>query len=94
MTIRLICLSGVLVGAIAMPAAAAGQGRGDHDTPQTQRQSEERSGKRYHRPACRDDYDGWVVCRGADGQWYRQRERYYDYWEPDSPWDVFDHLFD
>ena len=38
-SLRLICLTGLLMGALAIPAAAD-QGRRDHDTPGTERQAD------------------------------------------------------
>ena len=67
--VHLVCLTGLLVGMIAIPAA--GHGRGDHDTPATQRQSESGPPPQYNSPACRTDDDGWVLCRDRNGQWRR-----------------------
>jgi len=87
---RLVCLTGLLMGAIAIPAAAD-QGRGDHDTPTTQRQSEFGSPQQYNGRACRTDDYGWVVCRDRNGQWRREEahRRYRGYSGPDN----FDNWF-
>ena len=69
--LRLVCLTALLMGAIAIPAAAD-QGRGDHDTPATQRQSDSGSPQQYSARACRTDDYGWVVCRDRSGQWRRE----------------------
>jgi len=45
--LRLVCLTGLLMSAIAIPAGAE-QGRGDHDTPATQSQSEFGSPQQYN----------------------------------------------
>lgn len=60
----------LLLSALSVPAGAAG-GRGDHDTPATQRQSEFGSAQGNGR-ACRLDNDGWTVCRDNRGEWRRQ----------------------
>lgn len=88
--LRLVCLTGLLMGVIAMPASAD-QGRGDHDTPATQSQSEFGSPPQYNARACRMDDYGWVVCRDRSGQWRREEthRRYRGYSGPDS----FDHWF-
>jgi hypothetical protein len=82
---RLVCLTGLVMSAIMIPAAAD-QGRGDHDTPATQRQSEFGSQQRYSARACRTDDYGWVVCRDRSGQWRREEthRRYRGYSGPDS----------
>jgi hypothetical protein len=68
---RLVCLTALLMSAIAIPTAAD-QGRGDHDTPATQRQSEFGSPQQYSARACRTDDHGWVVCRDRSGRWQRE----------------------
>lgn len=82
---RALCLGTSLL--CTAGTAALAQGRGDHDTPATQRQSE--SGRQYQ-PKCRTDSDGWVWCRGGSGQWYRHhRESGYqdwDWWNNDDAW--------
>lgn len=72
--IRLLIAS-LLLGMAA--ASAAAQGRNDHDTPATQRQSESQ-GWQYKAPDCRTSADGWVMCRDSNGYWQR------DYYDPDS----------
>jgi len=69
---RFIAIAGLLLGVGAATPAAA-QGRGDHDTPATQRQSESR-GWQYQAPNCRTGADGWVMCRDSNGYW--QRDHY------------------
>jgi hypothetical protein len=83
--LRLVCSTSLLLSAIALPVAAE-QGRGDHDTPATQRQSESGSPQQYNSQACRTDDDGWVLCRDRNGQWQRHesRQRSRGYSEPDS----------
>ena len=66
--LRTIFLGVLLLSAAALPAAA--QGRGDHDTPATQRRSEGRETYYNYNRACRND-DGWVVCRDNNGRWRR-----------------------
>jgi hypothetical protein len=84
-SLRLIGLTGLLMGALAMPAAAD-QGRGDHDTPATQRQSDPVSPQQYNTRNCRTDDQGWVVCRDSYGQWWRvqNHRQYRGYSDPDS----------
>jgi hypothetical protein len=83
--LRLVCVTGLLMSVIAIPAAAD-QGRGDHDTPATQRQSDFGSPPRYNSPTCRTDDDGWLVCRDRDGQWRRDEthRRYRGRSNPDN----------
>jgi len=82
---RLVCLTGLLMSVIAS-SAAADQGRGDHDTPATQRQSDPVWPQQYNARACRTDDYGWVVCRDRSAQWRREEtyRRYRGYSEPDS----------
>jgi hypothetical protein len=85
--LRTIFLGVLLLSAAALPAAA--QGRGDHDTPATQRRSEGREETYYNR-ACRND-DGWVVCRDNNGRWRRmEREARWpwedEFWDNDDDW--------
>jgi peptidase YpeB-like protein len=78
MTPLLRCLGivGLLLGTAAANPAAAGQGRGDHDTPATQDPSE--SGRwQYRATDCQRGDDGWVMCRDNSGYWYR------DHYDPD-----------
>jgi hypothetical protein len=77
--LRLVCLTGLLMGAITI-SAAADQGRGDHDTPATERQDAV-SPQLYNTRACRTDDYGWVVCRDGSGNWRRQeaQRRYRGY---------------
>jgi hypothetical protein len=73
--VRVIAIAGLLPGLDAAGPAAA-QGRGDHDTPATQGQSE--SGRwQYRAPDCRTGADGWVMCRDRYGYWQR------DHYDPD-----------
>jgi hypothetical protein len=74
--LRLVCLTALLMGGIASSVAAA-PGRGDHDTPATQRQSD--PPQRYDARACRTDENGWFVCRDGSGQW-RREEAQRRYW--------------
>jgi len=67
--LRIACVGSLLLGAAAATPAAA-QGRGDHDTPATQRQSESQ-GWQYRAPDCRTGGDRWVACRDQDGYWQR-----------------------
>jgi len=67
---RTICLTGVLVGAIAAATPAAAE-RGDHDTPATRDQWQYDTPWRYGAPACRTDKAGWVLCRDNSGRWQR-----------------------
>jgi hypothetical protein len=73
--VRFVAVAGLLLSASAATPAAA-QGRGDHDTPATQEQSES-GGWQYQAPACRTSSDGWVMCRDGDGYWQR------DHYDPD-----------
>jgi hypothetical protein len=84
-SLRLVCLTGLLMSALAMPATAD-QGRGDHDTPAMERQSDPISPRLYNTRNCRTDDYGWVVCRDRDGQWWRveSRQPYRGYTDPDS----------
>ncbi len=86
--LRVICLGGLLMSATAVSAAA--QGRGDHDTPETQRKSEGQE-RPYVGRYCRTDDDGWVRCRDRDGRWRRARAdpNFGDWWE-----DLWDDLRD
>ena len=83
--VRLACLAGLLIGAIALPVAAD-QGRGDHDTPATDRLSDPIAPQQYNNRACRTDAYGWVVCRDRDGQWWRVHSHRSNggYSDPDS----------
>jgi hypothetical protein len=67
--VHIVCVGVLLLGAAALPAAA--QGRGDHDTPATQRRAE-LAEQRYYDRACRSE-GGWAVCRDRDGDWRRDR---------------------
>jgi hypothetical protein len=82
--VRLVCLTGLLMGVFAA-SAAADQGRGDHDTPAMERQSDFISPQQYRARACRTDNYGWVSCERS-GDWWRnenqRRHRGYSY--PDS----------
>ena len=87
--LRLIGIGSLLLAAAAATPATA-QGRGDHDTPATQRQSES-GGAKYVTPDCRTNGDGWILCRDGDGYW--QRDRYDagfgDWWDGGAdewPW--------
>jgi hypothetical protein len=84
-SLRLVCLTGLLMSALAIPASAD-QGRRDHDTPATERQSDPISPRQYNARNCRTDDYGWVVCRDRDGQWWRveSRKPYRGYADPDS----------
>jgi hypothetical protein len=84
---RAVWLGGLLLCAAAAPAAA--QGRGDHDTPATQRKSEGDE-RLYVGRFCRTDDDGWVRCRDRDGRWRRARAdpNFGDWWE--DLWDDLD----
>jgi len=87
---RFVCLTALLTSVIATPAVAD-QGRGDHDTPATQRQSDSVSPQQYSGRACRTDDYGWVVCRDRSGRWRREEShrRYRGYSGPDSIDDWF-----
>src|SRR5262245_34956797 len=74
--LRLIGITGLLLGLAAAPAAA--QGRGDHDTPATQGGA---NGWQYRAQNCRASGDGWVMCRDANGYW--QRDHYDPGWSSD-----------
>jgi hypothetical protein len=81
---RLACLAGLLMGAIALPVAAD-QGRGDHDTPAMERLSDPISPEQYKARACRTDDYGWVVCE-RNAQWWQHenQRRHRGYSDPDS----------
>ena len=92
-SLRLVCLAGLLMSALAIPAAAD-QGRGDHDTPGTERQSDPISARQYNVRNCRTDDYGFVVCRDRDGQWWRVKNNrpYRGYADPDSVGDLIGRL--
>jgi hypothetical protein len=92
-SLRLICLTGLLMGALAIPAAAD-QGRRDHDTPGTERQADPISPQQYNARNCRTDDYGWVVCRDRYGQWWRvqSHQPYRGYAAPDSVGDLIGRL--
>ena len=68
--LRLACASVLLLGTAATTPAAA-QGRNDHDTPATERQSRVGAPWQYDARSCRTDNFGWVVCRDRSGHWRR-----------------------
>ncbi len=70
-----VIIASLLLG-VAAASSAAAQGRNDHDTPATQRQSESQ-GWQYRAPDCRTGSDSWVMCRDRNGYWQR------DHYDPD-----------
>jgi hypothetical protein len=80
--VRVVCLAGLLMGAIALPVAAD-QGRGDHDTPAMERLSDPISPEQYKARTCRTDGYGWVVCE-RNGRWWQNenQRRHRGYWDP------------
>ncbi len=63
-SLRLICLTGLLMGALAIPATAD-QGRRDHDTPGTERQADPISPQQYSSVATAMDSGGGCRATGS-----------------------------
>jgi hypothetical protein len=78
--IHIICLGSLLLGAMALPAAA--QGRGDHDTPWTQRRDEAAT-PQYRQGFCHVE-GVWLVCRDGVGNWRRHSAHPQARWEWDD----------
>lgn len=92
-SLRLVCLTGLLVSVLAIPAAAD-QGRRDHDTPATERQSDPISARQYTARGCRTNDYGWVVCEHSAQWWRDENQRHHrGYSNPDSIGDLIGRLF-